>query len=134
MDHGGPDRRGSSAGESKFGNVERSAVRRTVPKEPDFEAIRNSPEFVSLRWRLRVFIFPMGVLFLAWYFCYVLLSAYAPDFMGEKVFGAVNMGLVLGLLQFVSTAALTLLYVRYARARIDPRVNQIREQARTSQQ
>jgi uncharacterized membrane protein (DUF485 family) len=117
-----------------FGNAAQPAARRTISTEPDFAAIHNSTEFAALRRRLRVFIFPMGGLFLAWYFSYVLLSAYAPLFMSEKVFGAVNMGLILGLLQFLSTAIITLLYVRYARKQIDPRVDQIREQTGADQQ
>lgn len=130
-------------GAAQFGNAARPAPQRPAPArpgprpastEPDFEAIRNSAEFIALRRRLRGFIFPMGVIFLAWYFGYVLLSAYLPEFMSEKVFGDVNVGIVLGLLQFVSTAAFTVLYVRFARKRIDPSVARIRAQARVGQQ
>ena len=51
---------------------------------------------------------------LAWYFAYVLLAGYAHDFMATPVFGSVNVGMLLGLAQFVTTFAMTTWYVRYA--------------------
>lgn len=100
--------------------------------EPDFAAIHDSPEFAALRRRFRLFVFPMAALFFLWYLTYVLLAAFARDFMSERVFGQVTVGLVLGLLQFVSTAAITIAYVRYARRHLDPRVAAIREAAGVS--
>jgi uncharacterized membrane protein (DUF485 family) len=114
---------------SQFGNASQSSVVGTAPDEPDYEAIYHSPEFASLRRHVRGFVFPVGLLWLAWYFVYVILSAYAPKFMSEEVIGAVNMGFVLGLLQFVTTAVLVVWYGRYARKELDPRIEAIREQA-----
>ena len=62
----------------------------------------SSPEFAELRRRLRTFVFPVSVLFLAWYLVYVLLADYAHGFMSIKLVGNINVALVLGLLQFVS--------------------------------
>jgi uncharacterized membrane protein (DUF485 family) len=86
-----------------------------------FVALQDSEEFGELRSRFRRFVFPMTGLFLAWYFLYVLLSVYASDFMSTKVFGNVNVGLLLGLGQFVSTFVITILYVRWADREFDPR-------------
>ena len=83
--------------------------------------LQKSPEFVDLRRRHRKFVFPMTALFLAWYFLYVLLAAYAPGFMSQKVFGNVNVGILFGLGQFVSTFLITILYVRWADREFDPR-------------
>jgi uncharacterized membrane protein (DUF485 family) len=96
---------------------------------PDFAAIHDSPEFAALRRRYRMFVFPMTALFFCWYLTYVLLAAFARGFMSHRLFGLVTVGLVLGLLQFVSTAAITIGYVRYARRQLDPRVAAIRESA-----
>ncbi|MET8852201.1 DUF485 domain-containing protein [Amycolatopsis sp. NPDC004625] len=96
---------------------------------PDYPAIQASPEFVSLRRRFRGFVFPMSFAFFAWYMTYVLLAAYAHDFMSRKVFGQVNVGIVLGIGQFASTALVTWLYLRYARRRLDPRVAELRARA-----
>ncbi|WP_280507923.1 DUF485 domain-containing protein [Nocardia flavorosea] len=93
---------------------------------PDFVAVQASPEFNELRNRLRRFIFPMAGLFLLWYLGYVLLGAYAHDFMGTEVIGEINIGLLLGLGQFVSTFLITGLYVRFANRELDPRAAALR--------
>ncbi|WP_460700847.1 DUF485 domain-containing protein [Nocardia thraciensis] len=92
----------------------------------DWARVHDSPEFQRLRRRFRVFVFPMTALFLAWYALYVLLADYAHDFMSTKVVGNINVGLILGLLQFVSTFVITGLYVRYADRRLDPIADELR--------
>jgi len=79
-----------------------------------------------LRRRLRNFVFPMTAAFLIWYLLYVLMSDYAHGFMSTKVFGNVNVGLLFGLLQFVSTFLITWLYVRHANRHLDPIADKIR--------
>ena len=91
-----------------------------------YEQAQASPEFRLLRSRLRRFVFPMSALFLAWYLAYVLLASYARPFMAIKLMGNINVGLALGLLQFVSTFVITTLYVRFARRAIDPAAAEIR--------
>ncbi len=85
-----------------------------------------SPEFLDLKRRFKSFIFPMTALFLVWYFLYVLLAAFAPAFMGTKVFGNINIGLLLGLGQFVSTFAITMIYRRWADKKFDPAAEHLR--------
>jgi uncharacterized membrane protein (DUF485 family) len=92
----------------------------------DYLAVQASPEFQELRNRLRRFVFPMSGLFLAWYFAYVLLGAFAHDFMAIKVLGNINVGLLIGLGQFVSTFVITGIYVLFANRELDPRAEAIR--------
>jgi uncharacterized membrane protein (DUF485 family) len=92
----------------------------------DWSQVQASADFVELRRRLRRFVFPMTVAFLAWYMLYVLLATYARGFMAEKIVGNINVGLVLGLLQFVTTFMITSIYVRYANQRLDPLAERIR--------
>ena len=99
-----------------------------TPSADEWLAVQASPQFQELRTRLRRFIFPMTALFLVWYLSYVLLGAYAHDFMAQKVFGNINVGLLLGLGQFVSTFLITGLYVRFANRELDPRAAAIREE------
>jgi uncharacterized membrane protein (DUF485 family) len=87
-----------------------------------------SPEFDQLRRALRSFVFPMTVAFLVWYLLYVLLSAYARDFMGAKVVGNINVAFVFGILQFVSTFLIAWWYSRYAAAKIDPTAERLRHE------
>lgn len=96
--------------------------------EPDWEQIRDRSDFQELRRRLLRFVFPMTALFLAWYLLYVLMASYAPAFMAIKLIGNINVGLVFGLLQFVSTFLITFLYVRFADRRLDPLIGEIRHE------
>jgi uncharacterized membrane protein (DUF485 family) len=93
-----------------------------------YVAVQRSPEFARLRAALRGFVFPMTAAFFLWYALYVLLSAYARDFMSTKLIGNINVALVLGLLQFVSTFAIAWFYSRYAGRRLDPIADRIRAQ------
>jgi uncharacterized membrane protein (DUF485 family) len=68
----------------------------------------------------------VSALFLLWYLLYVLLADYAHGFMSTKLFGNITVGLVFGLLQFVSTFVITGLYVRYANRKLDPVADKIR--------
>jgi uncharacterized membrane protein (DUF485 family) len=106
---------------------ERSPERPT-PDAQAFIDMQASPEFQELRSRLRRFVFPMTAFFLTWYATYVLLATYATDFMATKVIGNVNLGVILGLGQFVSTFVITALYVRFANRELDPRATAIREE------
>jgi len=97
------------------------------PEGQDWREVQASADFVELRRRLRRFVFPMTAAFLTWYLLYVLLATYARGFMSIKLVGNINVGLVLGLLQFVSTFTITWLYVRYANRRLDPLAESIRD-------
>jgi uncharacterized membrane protein (DUF485 family) len=99
-----------------------------VVRTDRIEDVANSPEFDRLRRALRRFVFPMTVVFLVWYGLYVILSAYARDFMGTKVVGNINVALVFGLLQFVSTFLIAWLYARYADRRVDPLADKIKHE------
>ncbi|NDZ95055.1 DUF485 domain-containing protein [Streptomyces sp. SID6673] len=102
-----------------------------VPHPPtgeQFLEVQASPQFQELRSRLRRFVFPMTAFFLLWYGLYVLLGAFAHDFMATEVWGNINVGLVLGLLQFVTTFVITGLYVRFANRDLDPRAEAIRDE------
>ena len=98
-----------------------------------YAEVQQSTEYQELRRRFRRFVFPMTALFLAWYFLYVLLSSFAVDFMSTKVFGSnINVALVFGLLQFVSTFAITIAYVRWADRHFDPAAEALRERVEGS--
>ena len=98
----------------------------TAVSGEEYLAVQASPEFQELRSRLRRFVFPMSALFLVWYAVYVMLGAFAHDFMATKVWGDINIGLIIGLGQFVSTFLITFIYVRFANRELDPRAEAIR--------
>src|SRR5215218_6311215 len=90
-----------------------------------YVAVANTPEFDALRRALRRFVFPVSAAFLLWYALYVLLSAYARDFMSTKVVGHINIALLFGLLQFVSTFLIAWYYARFAAQKLDPTADKI---------
>ena len=68
----------------------------------------------------------MSAFFLIWYATYVVLGAFAHDFMAIRLWGNINLGLIIGLGQFVTTFVITGLYVRFANRELDPRAAALR--------
>ena len=101
-------------------------VERRLLTPEEYRAAQDSPEFIELKRRFRRFAFPMTVAFFTWYLLCVLLSTYASDFMATRVFGNVNVGILLGLAQFVTTFAITHLYVAHANRQTDPIADEMR--------
>lgn len=100
----------------------------TVPLVDPWVVMHTRAEFAALRERIRSFVFLTTAFFLTWCFLYVLLTAFAPHLMATKAVGNINVGLIFGLLQFVSTFAITTSYVRFANKNLDPISGRIREQ------
>lgn len=98
----------------------------TAP-DVDYRAVQQSEPFVHLKKRQRGFVFPVLAACLVWYLAYVLLAMYAHDFMSTPVFGHVNVAMLLGLAQIVTTFAVTMWYVSFANRRLDPIASDIRE-------
>ncbi|WP_326591719.1 DUF485 domain-containing protein [Streptomyces sp. NBC_01294] len=96
------------------------------PTADDYASVQKSAEFAELRRSYRSFAFPLTVAFIAWYLLYVLLSNYAGGFMGTKLFGNINVALVLGLAQFATTFLIAWLYARHAAAELDPKAGAIK--------
>lgn len=81
--------------------------------------MQRSPAFQEVRSRYRRFVVPATVAFFLWYVAYVVAATAAPGLMARPVVGAVNVGLLAGLGQFLSTFLLTWAYARHARLRRD---------------
>ncbi len=85
-----------------------------------YERVHASAEFQDLRKRYRGFAIPATIAFMVWYLLYVLMSSWATDFMSIRLWGNINVALVFGLLQFVSTFVIAWLYARHANRELDP--------------
>jgi uncharacterized membrane protein (DUF485 family) len=81
--------------------------------------VQRSAAFQEVRRRYRKFVVPASVAFFAWYVGYVVTATTAPELMERPVAGAVNVAMVAGLGQFLSTFLLTWAYARHARLRRD---------------
>ncbi len=69
----------------------------------------------------KAFVVPCTIFFLTWYFGFVILAGYAPDFMGEEfLVDGLTVGYMLALSQFVMTWGLAAWYLRRSDRVFDP--------------
>ncbi|MEY9485787.1 uncharacterized membrane protein (DUF485 family) [Streptomyces calvus] len=110
----------SGWGESAGGEVP-SARRRDGAAAPAdvYLEVQRSAAFQEVRSRYRRFVVPAFTAFFAWYVAYVVTATSARDLMARPVAGAVNLGMLAGLGQFLTTFLLTWAYARHARLRRD---------------
>ncbi|MER5502427.1 DUF485 domain-containing protein [Streptomyces sp. NPDC002561] len=100
---------------------------RSAPAEPRrgcsaadiYLEVQRSGAFQEVRRRYRRFVIPATLAFLVWYLVYVVAAITAPGLMARPVAGAVNVAMVAGIGQFLTTFLLTGVYARHARLRRD---------------
>ncbi|MFH9003417.1 DUF485 domain-containing protein [Streptomyces afghaniensis] len=81
--------------------------------------VQRSAAFQEVRRQYRRFVVPAFVAFFVWYVAYVVAATTAPELMARPVLGAVNVALLAGLGQFLTTFLFTWGYSRHARLRRD---------------
>ncbi|WP_330287361.1 DUF485 domain-containing protein [Streptomyces sp. NBC_00576] len=81
--------------------------------------VQRSAAFQEVRRRYRRFVIPGVAVFFSWYVGYVVTATTAPGFMARPVTGAVNVAMLAGLGQFLTTFLFTWAYARHARLRRD---------------
>ncbi|TCC19565.1 DUF485 domain-containing protein [Kribbella speibonae] len=86
-----------------------------------YEAVHDAADFKELKRRYKNFVVPWTIAFMAWYLAYVACNNWARGFMDHRIGGShINVALVFGLLQFVSTFVIAALYGRFANRKFDP--------------
>jgi uncharacterized membrane protein (DUF485 family) len=124
-------------GPNHSGYAERGSVSASPAREPrpvtvereratGYEIVQASRDFQNLQRRHRSFVVPLTIGFLCWYFGFAVLAAFAPGLMAIQVVGHLNVGMCLGLAQFVSTFTITILYARWATRHLDPVTQRLR--------
>ena len=91
-----------------------------------YDEMAGRDDFGELRRRYLGFAVPATVAFMVWYIAYVIANNWARDFMNMKVIGNINVALVWGLLQFLSTFLIAFLYSRHANKSLDPLASGLR--------
>ncbi len=81
--------------------------------------VQRSEAFREVRRRYRRFVVPAVAVFFTWYVVYVVTATSAPGLMARPVAGAVNVAMLSGLGQFLTTFLFTWAYARHARLRRD---------------
>ncbi len=84
-----------------------------------YTEVQRSEAFQEVRSRYRRFVVPGVAAFLVWYVGYVVAATTAPTLMARPVAGAVNVAMLAGLGQFLTTFLFTWAYARHARLRRD---------------
>ena len=97
----------------------------------EYQRIHATDDFAELKSSYLRFVVPLTIAFMAWYLLYVVMSNWATGFMDTKVVGNINVALVFGLLQFVTTFGIAIWYARFAAARMDPIADRLRDQYET---
>ena len=95
----------------------------------DWIAAERSPEFQELIRKRRAFIVPATIFYLGWFFGFILLTAYAEDFMAESVINGLTVGYCLALSQFIMVWVLTAVYLKRADRIFDPLARKAAERA-----
>jgi uncharacterized membrane protein (DUF485 family) len=96
-------------------------------EEIDWERAARSPEFKELEHRRRSFVVPATIFFVCWYFGFIILAGYAPDFMGESIYEGFTVGYLFALSQFVMVWVLAGLYLRRANRVFEPLARRVAE-------
>ncbi|MEU3742829.1 DUF485 domain-containing protein [Streptomyces sp. NPDC032198] len=97
----------------------RAAPERIATAADIYLEVQRSAAFQEVRGRYRRFVVPGVALFFTWYVAYVVTATTAPGLMARPVAGAVNVAMLAGLGQFLTTFLLTWAYARHARLRRD---------------
>lgn len=90
----------------------------------DWSAVEASPGFRGLLAARRRFVLPATLFFVAYYFALPLLVGFAPELMGRRVCGSLNLAYLFALSQFAMAWLVAALYVRAA-ARWDREASRI---------
>lgn len=104
---------------------------RHKPTAAEYRYVEDSAQFVELRKTFRNFTIPLTIAGLVWYVGFVLVATFMPDLMGTTVFGSVNLGILLGIAQFVTTFAITWWYISFANNKLEPLQSEIRDAMET---
>ncbi|MFJ9557607.1 DUF485 domain-containing protein [Nocardiopsis sp. NPDC101807] len=94
------------------------------------ERMSADPGFVKLRRGFTLQSVLLVSSFLLGYLSYLLLSAYARDFMSIEIVDSVNVALVMGIGQFLLTFVLAWAFSRFSDRSLDPLAREIRDRAR----
>ena len=102
-------------------NSSRGVSYTVKPKPCSFSLASGQQSFITIA-------FPATIAFMAWYILYIVCNNWARDFMNTEVIGNINVALVWGLLQFVSTFTIAYFYARHAKKSLDPLASKLRNE------
>ncbi|MGH1561326.1 DUF485 domain-containing protein [Mumia sp. DW29H23] len=100
--------------------------RTTAAEDAAYARIHSTDEFRTLKRKYVGFVVPVTIGFMSWYLLYVICSNWAPGFMSTQIVGNINVALVFGLLQFVTTFGIAIWYSKFSAKNLDPIADKLR--------
>jgi uncharacterized membrane protein (DUF485 family) len=91
----------------------------------DWEGLERSHEFQRLVSRRRRFVVPALAVFVVWFGGFIVLSAYARDFMQRTPIGSVSWAYILALSLIVMTWLIAWMYLRWCDRELDPLAHRV---------
>jgi uncharacterized membrane protein (DUF485 family) len=91
----------------------------------DWEQVEQSEAFQDLAATRRRVVGPLLVLFVVWYGGFLLLTAYARDFMAETIYRGFTVAYAAAFSLIVMTWLVAFIYIRATRASVDPKVERL---------
>ena len=86
----------------------------------DWEGLERSPEFQQLVSRRRRFVMPALAVFVVWFGGFLILTAYARDFMTRTPIGSISWAYILALSLIAMTWLITWMYLRWSDRELAP--------------
>lgn len=82
----------------------------------NYQEIANSEEYQQLKKSKSSFVWPIVLLFIAYYMCLPLMAGYGKDLMSKFVFGNITFGYLYGISYYLVAWVLAFVYVFKARS------------------
>jgi uncharacterized membrane protein (DUF485 family) len=89
-------------------------------------------ELAQLEGRHRRLVWPLTGCYLGYYLLLIVLAGYAPGLMRARIMGELTVAYVFALSQFLMVGVAAFVYVRLARAQVDPLVERLHERLEES--
>jgi uncharacterized membrane protein (DUF485 family) len=99
--------------------------------DADWSEIYASGPFAELMRRRRRFVVPALGATMATFLAFILLSAYARDFMGASLYQGLTVGMVLVVVQYAAIYLVTFAYLRRARSEFAPLAALVADEVRS---
>jgi uncharacterized membrane protein (DUF485 family) len=87
--------------------------------------VEQSEQFQELEATRRRVVLPLLGLFVVWFGGFLVLTAYARDFLAKDIYRGFTVAYLLAFSIVVMTWLIAFIYIRSARASLDPRVDRM---------
>lgn len=96
-----------------------------MAQAPDWGRVSDRDEFRELVTLRRRFVVPALIVFVVWFGGFLLLAAFARDFMGKTPIGDISWAYILALSQILMAWGIAFAYVRFADRELSPRAGDL---------